>query len=416
MTGPHRIDDGDAGRVVPAHRELSTREQLLVDRRSLYRLALELIGGQDAPVPDAVLDHPLSRYRIGEVLAGRAPVGRLRLAAAGELGDGGAPALVADPEAQRALAPALRSVAAETGATGSAVGLITRADGGRHARVAAEVGAGLRRAAELVPELFADVVGHVDLIGVLDPDRSHGVVSASSRHVPGLVLLRSGDPLEVAESFLHEAAHQRLFDLAITRDLLVPEADAAAGFRPSWRRASWPIEQTLAAFHAYACLAELAGAAAEEVRRGVGPLSVLPTAGERAAEIGQWLAGHTDLLGADAERLVLALLGEPIAAQAPSPAPGVRRDGSEPVYRVQDCRVRVAADGRWLVGVPGEPPRLFWLAGDAVSVLEILRSAGSARIGRIVGEFGARAGSGDATARVSGALATLVHADLAEVG
>src|SRR4051812_41287659 len=246
MTGPHRNDDGDEGSgggpagprgVVRAHLELGTREQLLDDRRSLYRLALELVGAEAALVPDAALDHPLSRYRIGEVLAGRASGDRLRLAGAGELGgesgDGGTPAIVADPAAQQALSPALRSVAAEAAVPGGTVRLITRADGERFARASAEVEAGLLRAAELVPALFADVVGHVDLIGVLDPDRSGGVVSASSRHVPGLLLLRPGGPLDVAESFLHEAAHQRLFDLAITRDLLLPAADADEGFRPS---------------------------------------------------------------------------------------------------------------------------------------------------------------------------------------
>ena len=105
------------------------------------------------------------------------------------------------------------------------------------------------------------------------------VVSASSRHVPGLVLLRPGGPLDVAEALIHEAAHQRLFDMAITRDLLRADADGQPGFPPSWRRVVWPVEQTLAAFHAYACLAELSRAvpAAERIA-SLGPHSVLPEA------------------------------------------------------------------------------------------------------------------------------------------
>lgn len=368
-------DPGPRGGVVAAHAVLASRAQVLADRRALYRLALDLLGWDVEPSA-AVLDHPVSRFRIGEVIAGRTSGDRLRLVEPDDLGSatGRGPAVAADPDSEQLLAPALRSVAAEAGLPGGAMGLITRAQGERFDGALAEVGAGLDRAAELVPELLADLVGHVALIGILDPARSGAVVSASSRHVPGLVLLRPGGPLEVAESIVHEAAHQRLFDLAITRDLLRGDADDRPGFGPSWRSTTWPVEQTLAAFHAYACLTELAASVPPAERAAVGPHSVLSEAPERAAEIGQWLAQHPELLGADAVRLVHALLGHPVAApgeepEHPSPVPG------GPDFHAEDCRVVPAEDGRSLVGLPGDPPQLFWLDPDAT--VGLVRRSGS---------------------------------------
>jgi hypothetical protein len=408
-------DPAPRGGVVGAHAVLASRAQVLADRRALYRLALDLIGWDVEPSA-AVLDHPVSRFRIGEVIAGRTSGAGLRLVEPDELAPapGRGPAVAAGPDSERLLAPALRSVAAEAGLPG-ALGLITRADDERFDRALAEVVAGLERAGELVPELLGDLVGHVALIGIIDPARSGAVVSASSRHVPGLVLLRPGGPLEVAESIVHEAAHQRLFDLAITRDLLRGDADDRPGFRPSWRSTTWPVEQTLAAFHAYACLAELAASVPPPERATVGPHSVLSEAPDRAVEIGGWLAQHRELLGADAIRLVRALLGHPVAVVDEEPSrPSALPDG--PAFHAEECRVVPAADGRCLVGLPAEPPRLFWLDPDAAAVLEVLRVTGPIPAAQIRQRLGERPGSRDTAVRVIDALDTLVMAELAAPG
>lgn len=390
--------------VVAAHARITSRDQVVADRRALYRLALALVGAdRDGPVPDHVVDDPAVRYAVGEVLGGRADPRGLRAVVGASAPRACGPAVVRDAATARVLAPALAAVAQEAG--GTAPGLIVDGDP-RFPRVADEVAAGLDHARALLPELYADLVGHVALVGILDPEHSGAVVSASSRVMPGVILLRPGGPLEVAESVVHEAAHQRLFDLALTRDMLRADADGDVGCRPSWRTVTWPREQTLAAFHAYACLAELR--AALPGSPALAPHSVLPAAAVRARELGEWLFARPDLLGADAGRLVAALLGRP-APIGPGPAdlPAGRS------YRAGPSTVVPTAEERCLVGLPGAVPRLFWLDVAAAAVLEILREAGEAQAGEIVARYAARSGPGDPFPPVANALETLVLAELA---
>lgn len=419
---PSDIDElGRPEGVVGAHALLAPRELVLQDRRALYGLAASLISGESEPSM-TTLDHPVTRHRIGEHLAGRLPAAQFRMPRASDLvepgaGTGAGPAVASRTDSAELLAPALRSVAAEAGVPAGTLGLITRADGDRFNTAAAAVAAGLDRARDLVPDLMTDLEGHVAVVAVLDPKRSGTVVSASSRNVPGLVLLRPGGALDVAESLVHEAAHQRLFDMAITRDLLLSEADGHHGFRPSWRQVVWPIEQTLAAFHAYACLAELARAVpASALRSALGPFTVLPNAVARAAELGQWLADNAHLLGSDADRLVRAILGRPAATTPPvdsSPLPFDRWIGR--MFRAEHCRVVPSSDGRFLVGLPGSPPRLFWLDADPSIILQSLDSAGPLPVDQVVRGFENTMQIRDAGARVGAALNTLVLTGLARV-
>jgi hypothetical protein len=425
QVGNDLADPDRRGTVVAAHARLASREQVIADRRMLYRLAVSLIGG-DAATPVAVLDHPITRFRIGQLLAGLIPAARFEMPQQSDLlgGDvdaGAGPVVAGAPESVELLAPALRAIGSAGDVAAGTLGLITGADGDRFGAAAAGVRAGAVLARRLVPDLMADLEGHVALVGVLDPRRSGAVVSASSRFFPGLVLLRPGAALDVAESLVHEAAHQRLFDMAITRDLLRAEADGQRGFRPTWRASVWPIEQTLAAFHAYACLAELARAVpVGELRTALGPHSVLPDAEWRTAEIGNWLADNADLLGSDAVQLVREILGRPAVAAAPiDPPPALLGRWTGRAFRAEDCHVVSAPDGRVLVGLAADPPRMFWLDSDASSVLRILRASASVSIEGvsiegIVGEFEAMTGH-DAFTRASAALNTLVQAELAVV-
>src|SRR4051812_20743412 len=122
----HSGSDGDGagrrGSVVTAHALLSSGPQLLDDRLALYRLAARLAGHRPDPSP-AELDNPISRYRIGEFIAGRSPVGQLELARPADLVDDEVDcdlAIAGRPDAADLLAPALRSVAAEAGGAGGA--------------------------------------------------------------------------------------------------------------------------------------------------------------------------------------------------------------------------------------------------------------------------------------------------------
>jgi hypothetical protein len=422
MTGQSASSTGEPGRpatMVEAHALLASREHVLEDRRGLYRMAVRLVGAGTG-LSDVDLDHPIRRFAIGELLAGRVPAAGFRLPDLAALADNAAagqqpaPVVASRPDSAELFAPALRSVAAEAGVSGRPLGLITRADGERFTAALDAVGSGLELARSLVPDLMADLLGHVAVIGVLDPARSATVVSASSRHVPGLVLLRPGSALDIAESLVHEIAHQRLFDLAITRDMLRTEADGRAGFRPSWRPSVWPIEQTLAAFHAYACLAELAATVPPaDLASALGPHSVLPDAPQRAIEIGDWLDDNSHLLGPDAIRLVRSVLGRPPAPADPFTSAPELEPGR--VFRAAESDIIPMRDGRHLVGIPGEPPRLFWLDADASAVLDILRVGGTVPFAGIVREFGDLVGIRDAFARVSNALDTLVLTDLAAV-
>jgi hypothetical protein len=59
------------------------------------------------------------------------------------------------------------------------------------------------------------------LLVILDPATSGGLISASSRFFPGLILIdRPENPFNVAEALIHEGAPQKFFDLVITHDFL----------------------------------------------------------------------------------------------------------------------------------------------------------------------------------------------------
>lgn len=397
--------------VVAAHAGICSREQVIEDRRALYRLAADLLG-VDPEADPSLVDDPVVRHRLGMAMAGpdSNPVDvstvRPLSGPAGHLSPG--LGLVTRDDAATDLAPALDMISAEAGAE---VHLLTGSDP-RFGHAAASVRAGMAYARSTVPELFADLVGHVSLIAVLDPERSAAVVSASSRSMPGVVMLRPGTPLSVAESVIHESAHQRLFDLALTRDLLTVSSDRSPGFRPSWRRSVWPVEQTLAAFHAYACLTEFA-AAADLDDIDLSRHSVLPHTAIRADEIGAWLAEHPDSMGYDANRLVSALLGRPVVSDPQHCAGSVMGD-----FRMRDVTV-VDAGTRCIAGVLTESDglRLYWLDDDATIVLDILRRGASTVPPEIIDEFERLRGpSIDTGERVSAALGRLLLSELATSG
>lgn len=411
MTGTPDAERGLQLRsVVEAHARIASRAQLLDERRALYRLALTIFEAvPDIALSDDLLDDPVLRYDVGEVLAGRAAPTDLRVGkprhSVGFVGP--TPRIVSTSAVRSFLAPALSSVSNEAGAP---IELIIDSDP-RFGVASNALRAGLRHARSVVPDLFADLIGHVALVAILDPERTGAVVSASSRTMPGLILLRPGPPLEVAESIIHEAAHQRLFDLAITRDMLTSHSDDCPGFRPSWRSSIWPVEQTLAAFHAYACLTELGNAALTGPRPTSVSRSVLQFAAERTEEIGRWLLDRPDHIGSDAYRLLCAIFGLEVTVEAPTLSLSAQQ-----TYRVGQHAVMSISDGRCLVGVQADELRLFWLDSDAATVLDIMQPDQDVPASAIMQEFERRLGcSGQTLSRVTGALTTLVLSDLVAV-
>jgi hypothetical protein len=378
MSAPASVlNDLDASVV---HAALSPVPALLADRRALYRLAAELLSSdiEDAGLPDDLLDNPLVRFRLGEALAGRHSFSRADLVPAVDTIENthdvrSGPArlrVLAGPRAHDLLADGLAAIATAAGVEGP-LGLLTESDGERFHTAMAVLTEGLGLARAVSPTLVDDLLAHVELLAILDSQTASGVVSASSRFFPGLVVIDApATPLEVAEALVHEGAHEKFFDFAMTHSFLSVEADSVRHFQPSWSTASgWPFEQVVAAWHAYSCMAQFAvdaevTAGARRAHRG----SLLPVARQRAAEIGAWLVDQEHHLLADGRWLLHSLLGEQAPPESIGLGPTELPDGCYALDK-HVRMVRSGQTGRMLVARAVIPPELYWLNGDVVDVI-----------------------------------------------
>jgi hypothetical protein len=374
-----------AGCDIPAlHATIASSSALHEQRRTLYQLAADLLE-VDGPrvLQRDIIDSPLTRQQIGDALAGRSRLSCSGLVAVSALAAADAPAhglqVVARPEANTLLADALAEVGAELArqrAPFTRPRLLTKIDGSRFTAALAALHDGIALARVISPELVEDLLTHVALVGMLDPHRAGGLSSGSSRTFPGLVLLGSGrSSIDVAEALVHEGAHQKLFDLGITHDLLTIDSERCAPFHPPWTPADrfWSLETTLAACHAYACLARFSqDAGVPAGMRMVGPGSLLPVANDRSEIIGQWLLDNGGYLGNDAHTLLAGLFGRRprIAPTGDIPSVAVAAD-----YVIDDELVfrRCSSSDRVLVARPSLPPQLYWISADAAALLEFLR-------------------------------------------
>jgi hypothetical protein len=355
--------------VESVHATIAPADTLLAERRALYSLAVELLCADagDVPLPDDLLDSPPVRFRIGEGLAGRATISARELVACRDaLGETrfahGLP-VIADDGAHQPLATLLEIIRTRPG-----LRLLT--EGPRFEAALRVVRDGVALAREVSPHLTEDLLAHVNLVALLDPETSHGLASASSRWFPGIVLLDApATPIEVAEGLIHEGAHQKFFDFAITRQFLGHDADTAEQFETSWSHARWPMEQTVAAWHAYTCMHRFAvdsGVTAGE--RRVAASSLLPEAEKRAAEIGGWLVEHRSHLQVHANVLLYGLLmREPEASYGTVCAEPIvtGRLKVDPLVRLGRYEQR----GRRLVAKAVTPPELFWIESNEAQVL-----------------------------------------------
>lgn len=374
--------DRSTTRNIPAvHALIAPSNALQRERRALYQFAAELLepGGPQVLEPD-VIDCPLTRHRIGEALAGRTSLACSTLvginAVSTTVSGGQDIPVTSRPEANTLFADALDTVVAELGRQQAASGspeLLTEADGERFNSTLTVLRDGITLARSVSIDLINDLLTHIALVGFIDSQRAGRLVSASPRTFPGLVLLRiPRSTLEVAEALVHEGAHQKLFDLAITHDLLNADSDRCPLFHPPWapKEYLWPLEQTLAAWHAYACLARFAhdaGVTACVPEAG----SLLPVASERSKILGRWLLDKGDYLGADAHTLLDGFIGQrPHTAVTTGSRAGVVATDYV-IDAPLDFR-RCGSPKRVLVGRRSHPPQLYWVSDDAAAVLEIL--------------------------------------------
>jgi hypothetical protein len=369
---------------VPAiHAAIAAPSTLQRERRALYQLAAELLEQGDPPVLEHdVIDSPLARHRIGDALAGHADLVCSTLVGISAVAASGCAApdlqVVSRSEANNLLAAALRTVGAELGAQQAAFGppvLLTEADGERFISARNILRDGVALARSVSPELINDLLGHIALVGFIDPQIAGRLVSASPRTYPGLVLLKAPrTSIEVAEALVHEGAHQKFFDLAITHDLLAADSDRCPPFHPPWvpTERRWALEQTLAACHAYACLARFGHVASITAQAQLlGPESLLPVASERSKILGHWLVDQGNYLGNDSHTLLDGLIG-----LRPHASPTIKScsDAVASDYVIDAALEfrRCGSPDRVLVGRPSQPPQLYWVSDDAAKVLELL--------------------------------------------
>jgi hypothetical protein len=378
------------------HATIASVSALQGERRTLYQFAADLLQGDHARILDPdIIDSPLARSSIGDALAGRSGFSDSTLVGISAVAEPGGTTpdlpVASRPEANALLAGALAGIGAELGSHQAATGpprVLTAADGEQFTAARTVLHAGIELARSVSPELIEDLLPHIALVAFVDPRRAGGLASASSRTFPGLIIMESPRAsIEVAEALVHEGAHQKLFDLAITHDLLSVSSDRCPPFHPPWapEEHRWPIEQTLAACHAYACLARFSEDASLAGRAVVaGASSLLPVAGERSEIIGQWLLGHGDHLGVDAHTLLEGLLGRrprtTDTAQNRSCGPPAADYVIAAGWEMRRCH----SSDRVLLGRPARPPQLYWVSQDAATVLGLL---GHKPLGEIVDTF-----------------------------
>jgi hypothetical protein len=417
--------DRPATRDIPAvHAAIAPPRALQRERRALYQFATELLEcGRPRVLDTDIIDSPLARHHIGDALAGRTNLAHSALVGIDAIAAPGIDTqdlrVASRPKANTHLAPAWETIEAELGRQEAGFGppgLLTEADGERFTSALAHLRAGVALARSVSPGLTDDLLAHIALVGVIDPQCAGRLVSASPRAVPGLVLLKSPrSSIEVAEALIHEGAHQKLFDLALTHDLLNANSDRCPPFHPPWTPEGrlWPLEQSLAACHAYVCL----GRFGDDLKLGdelsippsthpLGPESLLPVASERSEILARWLLEQGDHLGTDAHKLLEGLIGRrPRNCPATANLPGTAATTDyliDPRLEVRRC----GSPDRVLVGRPSRPPQLYWVSNDAAALLELL---GHQPVNEIIHAFADRwqVPQFDAASRLTGMLSDL---------
>lgn len=354
------------------HAAIAPASALVDERRTLYRLAADLFA-PGTELSDNLADHPIVRYEIGRTLAGHGGLdpALLHEVAAMRVRDAGV-ALVADSRAADLLEAPLRIISPP----GVSPQPLTEADGERFDAAFEIVSEGVRLLRRLAPATADDLLVHVSMLAVLKRGTSGGVVSASSRYVPGIVLIdEPARPIDVAEALVHEGAHEKFFDLAITREFLDSRAEDVEYFETSWSHARWPLEQTFAAWHAYTCLAQFFTCCGTEQ---LGTDSLLPKAWERANEIGEWLLAHEINLRADARWLLHGLMGAKAHSQTEWATPTTEIGEGGQFQLRPDVHYRRASTGRVVAGRREERPDVFWLDADAGWLVGLLSETGAA--------------------------------------
>jgi hypothetical protein len=208
---------------------------------------------------------------------------------------------------------------------------------------------GLELLTQLLPELAKSAMAHVQLVavaGVSEADwegwrterKRSPLESLTIFDVPGTIFVSPSSvnsPWKAAETLLHEALHEKWYDLRHTQFMLRREyrSDTSPLIRAWWNQDlpensnQWPVCRSLAVFHVYAQLAlfftEAARQQAEfEPRYGsfgkVEPGLQARRSFDRAQYLGHQLLAHRDELGTTGVQFVEWMLSL-LASFDPSP-------------------------------------------------------------------------------------------------
>ena len=372
-----------AGDVRRAHSSLGTTDAVVDQRRVLYAAIAELAAADSpdgGPLGTEELDNPAVRGYLGAFMSGHVPDGPIRCRPLSDLVEpafgttvaGHAVRLASSASAPTALAGALGRIGAELqrhDAGAPPPTLVTSADRATADSAFRLLVDGVRLAVDTAPDLALDLLPHIGLVAVLARDANGRLGSASAREFPGLIVIPEvRTALEIAEAVVHEGAHQKFFDLAMTRSMLADPHGGAPLFVPSWARSGapgWPLEQAFAAWHAYCCLSAFADAVAGENFAAV-PDSLLPVASRRAAELGDWLVEQGAYLGPDAHLLVEQMIDR-------SPVAGdVHADDRTWVSSLSEGRSRTVVHrcgATSLVVVAADVPALYWVSTEELDLV-----------------------------------------------
>lgn len=111
------------------------------------------------------------------------------------------------------------------------------------------------------PDLWQSARLHLAYLAVTEQSEP-GFVAGSTRLVPATVFIArstlTADVLMAAEAILHEAVHNKLYDLQVTHALFKPQDEIGDDLvHPEWHhgRVAWKFNHAFAAFHVYVHLA-----------------------------------------------------------------------------------------------------------------------------------------------------------------
>lgn len=194
---------------------------------------------------------------------------------------------------------------------------------------------------ELLPDLLESALAHVQLVAIVDRSADARPLTFDSFTVinmPGMIFLAQhalGTPWKAAEYILHEALHQKWYDLQHTHSMLRRGYRYALSphVRSVWNRMTsdhaeqWPCCRAAAAFHVYVQLSLLFVRMAQCERQlsvrygavvGPAPVELFRQACDRAAYLGEQLTSRANEFG-EAGQFFIAWLRRQLSLIDPDP-------------------------------------------------------------------------------------------------